>query len=119
MKQHIIAMGGGGFTHGPDHLGLDRYAIAQTGKVRPKVCFIPTASGDSDTYIQQFHSSYQSLNCTTTHLSLYKPPTTDFDSFVKDHDMIYVGGGNTRNLMVLWRDWGLDEVIRPHLQKVW
>jgi dipeptidase E len=117
MPQQIIAMGGGGFTSEPINLALDRYALQQTHKERPKVCFIPTASGDSDSYIQKFYEAYRTLECVPVHLSLFKPQTTDFDSFVKEQDMIYVGGGNTRNLLVLWRDWGLDAIIRSALEQ--
>ena len=117
MLGQVIAMGGGGFSMEPENLALDRYALAQTGKGRPKVCFVPTASGDSDTYIQKFYDSYKTLECVPTHLSLFKPPTTDFNSFVKEQDLIYVGGGNTRNLMVLWRNWGLDTIFHSAMEQ--
>jgi dipeptidase E len=117
MRQQIIAMGGGGFSIDSTNLALDRYALEQTHTQRPKVCFVPTASGDSETYTQKFYEAYRTLECVPTHLSLFKPPTTDFDSFVKEQDMIYVGGGNTRNLLVLWRDWGLDTIFRSALEQ--
>lgn len=111
MKQ-IIAMGGGGFSMEPDNLLLDRYVLAQTGKERPKVCFVPTASGDAQGYIDRFYASFHELPCEPSHLSLFKAPTTDLESYVLDKDVIYVGGGNTRNMLVLWREWGLDVILR-------
>ncbi|HEY3341792.1 MAG TPA: Type 1 glutamine amidotransferase-like domain-containing protein, partial [Anaerolineae bacterium] len=54
MKQ-IIALGGGGFSMEPDNPLLDQYVLAQTGKPHPKVCFLPTASGDSPDYIVRFY----------------------------------------------------------------
>lgn len=112
MKRQIIAMGGGGFSTEPDNLLLDEYFLQQTGKDCPKICFVPTASGDSDNYIRRFYDAFTTLECRPSHLSLFKPPTADLESFVLAHDAIYVGGGNTRNLLVLWREWGLDKFLR-------
>ena len=111
-QPQIIAMGGGGFSMEPENLSLDRYVLSATGQPKPKACFLPTASGDAQSYIDRFNDSFSSLPCTPTHLSLFKPPTTDLRSFVLEHNVIYVGGGNTRNLLVLWREWGLDEILR-------
>jgi dipeptidase E len=112
----IIAMGGGGFLMEPDNLSLDRYVLSATGAERPKICFVPTASGDAQTFIDRFYSSFNTLPCIPTHLSLFKPPKADLRSFVLEQDAVYVGGGNTRALMVLWREWGLDEILRDAWQ---
>ncbi|KYD03086.1 Type 1 glutamine amidotransferase-like domain-containing protein [Bacillus atrophaeus] len=111
MKQ-IIAMGGGGFSMEPDHLLLDQYLLEQTKKSAPRVCFLPTASGDSESYIQRFYHAFHKLECMPDHLSLFKPPSTDLASFIYEQDIVYVGGGNTRNLLVLWKEWGLDHILR-------
>ncbi len=71
-SRHIIAMGGGGFSMEPDNPMLDLYVLKQTGKENPKVCFIPTASGDSQCYIDRFYQSFNKLQCTPSHLSLFK-----------------------------------------------
>lgn len=111
MRQ-IIAMGGGGFSMEPDNLLLDRYILDQSGSARPKVCFVPTASGDSEGYVERFYTACGDLDCEPSHLSLFRPPTRDLESFVLEKDVIYVGGGNTKNLLALWRDWGLDRILR-------
>lgn len=108
----IFAMGGGGFSMEPDNLSLDQYILDQTHKARPSVCFVPTASGDSDGYILNFYKAFSKLECQPSFLSLFKPPTADLESFVMEKDVIYVGGGNTRSMLVLWREWGLDEIFR-------
>jgi dipeptidase E len=108
----IIAMGGGGFSMEPDNLLLDRYVLAQSRESRPKVCFVPTASGDADDYIKRFYQAFATLNCEPSHLSLFRGQQEDLAACLADQDVIYVGGGNTRNLLTLWRDWGLDIVIR-------
>lgn len=111
MRQ-IIAMGGGGFSMEPDNPLLDRYILQQANKSRPKICFIPTASGDADGYIEKFYDFFNQQECAPSHLSLFKLPTRDLERFVLDQDIIYVGGGNTKNLLLLWKEWGLDKILR-------
>ncbi len=108
----IIAMGGGGFSMEPDNPLLDQYILKQVNKPQPKICFIPTASGDADSYIEKFYDFFNQQECIPSHLSLFKPPTRDLERFVLEQDIIYVGGGNTKNLLVLWKEWGLDGILR-------
>ena len=115
MKKHVLAMGGGGFTSKPENLKLDEYLLSLSNKKNPKVCFIPTASGDDESYTRCFYSAYKKLECETSHLSLFSPPEGDLRDFVMEKDIFYVGGGNTRNLLVLWKEWGLDQ----HLYEAW
>jgi dipeptidase E len=115
MRQ-IIALGGGGFSMEPDNPLLDLYILAQTKKQNPKVCFVPTASGDSENYISRFYKSFESHNCVPSHLSLFSPPSRDLEDYVMDKDVIYVGGGNTKNLIALWKDWGLDAILKKAWQ---
>lgn len=114
MKQ-IIALGGGGFSMEPENPLLDDYILAQTKVRNPKVCFLPTASGDSVDYIQRFYHAFASKACEPSHLSLFKPPTRDLEAYILDKNIIYVGGGNTKNLMILWKEWGIDQA----LMKAW
>jgi dipeptidase E len=108
----IVAMGGGGFSMEPENLRLDRFILSTAAVPQPKVCFVGTASGDAQMYIDNFYAAFRTLPCAPAYLSLFKPPTTDLRSFVLEQDVIYVGGGNTRNLLVLWREWGLDAILR-------
>lgn len=112
----IVAMGGGGggggFSMEPDNPLLDRYVLEISRSERPAVCFLPPASGDAEGYINGFYAAFDRFPCRPSHLSLFKPPKADLRSFILDQDVIYVGGGNTRNLLVLWREWGLDRFLR-------
>lgn len=110
MRQ-IVAMGGGGFSMEPENPLLDRYVLGLAPGGRPKVCFIGTASGDSEGYIDRFYGAFREHDCEPSHLSLFRPTTSDLKSFVLDKDIIYVGGGNTKNLLALWREWGLVEIL--------
>jgi peptidase E len=111
QTKHIIALGGGGFSMEPDNLRLDRYVLQQARIANPNVCFLPTASGDSEDYIRRFYGTFHSLPCRPRHLSLFKPPA-DLAGFLGECDVIYVGGGNTRNLMAIWREWQLAPLLR-------
>ncbi|WP_394542827.1 peptidase E (plasmid) [Priestia aryabhattai] len=111
MRQ-IIAMGGGGFSMEPENLLLDQYILSQAKKESPKVCFVPTASGDQDNYIERFYKTFNKMECKPSHLSLFEPNFVDLEKYVLEQDIIYVGGGNTRNMLLLWREWGLDKVLR-------
>lgn len=113
MTRQIIAMGGGGF--GTEPSLLDRYFVRQTGHPNPRVCFIGTATGDAESYVLRFYMAYGALGCRPAHLPLFKRTPRDLESFLLDFDAIYVGGGNTRSLLAVWRDWGLDR----HLRTAW
>ena len=108
----IVAMGGGGFSMEPDNPLLDDYVLSLLEKSSPRVCFLPTASGDSDSYIVKFYEAFGNGRCVPTHLSLFRRTIDDLRSFILDQDVIYVGGGNTANMLAAWRVHGLDEILR-------
>ena len=107
---HIIAMGGGGFSM--DDSQLDRYIIGQTPASQPKICFLPQAGAEDDFYIVRFYRSFLDLGCAPSHLSLFRPHTADIADFLLAQDIIYVGGGNTKSLLALWREWEVDVILR-------
>lgn len=109
---HIVAMGGGGFSGRKRDDALARYVLDLTRARRPRVCFIPTASGDSAAYVRRFERTAQRLRVTTSVLSVFALPTGDLAKFLCAHDAVFVGGGNTRNMLALWRLWGLDDALR-------
>jgi len=114
--RQIVAMGGGGFSFGPDWASLDDYVLGLTGKGRPKVCFLPTASGDSDTYIVRFYEAFPPSRAVASHLALFKRSVTDLRAFLLDQDVIYVGGGNTAAMLAIWRVHGVDAALREAWQ---
>jgi peptidase E len=100
----------------PESLRLHRYVLALAEKDRPKVCFVPTAGGESPPHIVTYYATFTPLNTVPSHLSLFSPPTADLRSYLLDHDVIYVGGGNTKSMLALWREWGLDAILREAWQ---
>jgi peptidase E len=112
-------MGGGGFSMEPDNPLLDDFILGLSRRHPARVCFVPTASADSATYIVRFYRAFAG-RCIPTDLTLWESQslarrparTSDLAGFVADQDVIYVGGGNTANLLVLWRRHGLDRLFR-------
>jgi dipeptidase E len=90
VKQ-IIALDGGGFSMEPGNPLLDLYILRQAENEKPNICFVPTASGDSDNYIERFYTAFEQHDCIPTHLSLFKPSTNDLEDFVLSQDIIFVG----------------------------
>ncbi len=112
-QRHIVAMGGGGFTTDGDNRLLDDFVLSLArNKRRPKICFLATASGDSDPYISLFHDSFPPSRAHAVHLKLFDRKVPDLRSFIGEQDVIYVGGGNTANLLAVWRLHGLDRILR-------
>ena len=111
MKQ-IIALGGGGFSYTGALEPIDRYILAQANSTHPRILFVPTASGDSDSYILKFYSAFRSANCVPTHLSLFRRDVKDLERFILNQDIIFVGGGNTVNMLAIWKEHGVDLIMK-------
>ena len=111
-ERHIVALGGGGFSDEPDNPLLDDYILSLTGKSTPKVCFVPTASGDSPVYVTRFGESFPPARAEAVPLALFHRTIEDLRAFVLSQDVVYVGGGNTVNMLAVWRAHGLDTILR-------
>ena len=114
--RQIIAMGGGGFSMDPDDPLLDDHLLAATGVAQPRVCFLPTASGDADGYIQRFHDAF-AVRAEPSWLGLFDRQVDDIDAFLGAQHAIYVGGGNTANMLAVWRVHGVDRALRAAYQR--
>lgn len=121
MKGQILSIGGGGFSqwgkYSEEDAGIERYFLQQTKKKVPSICFLPTASADDAGYTVNFYRAFTKQRCKPFHLSLYSPCTADIESYLLEQDAIYVGGGSTKNLLVLWKEWGLDTILRKALEQ--
>lgn len=110
-------MGGGVLAPDTGNRALERYVLEATGKARPRVLFVGTASGDDLSYIARFYESYAALDCTPSHLTFFKRTPADLRALVFAHDVVHVGGGNTRSMLAVWREWGLDAILRDALEQ--
>jgi dipeptidase E len=106
-----VAMGGGGFSMEPDNPALDHFVISLARRENPSVCFLATASGDAESYIDSFYSAFGKLPCRPTHVPLFAR-TPDLKRVLLEQDAIYVGGGNTKSMLAVWREWEIPELLR-------
>ena len=108
-------MGGGGFTMEPENPALDDYVLGLAeGVPMPRICLLPTASGDGEAQIRQFHATFGARNCEPMHISLFRlgsRPIPLRETLLAQH-VIYVGGGSMLGLLAVWRALGLDGILR-------
>ncbi|WP_182524937.1 peptidase E [Nocardioides dongkuii] len=119
----IVALGGGGFSMDPEPL-LDDFVLSLATRRRgvgglPKVCFVPTASGDAETYVDRFLEAFagRAETATLRLFHLHELGGADLREHLLAQDVVYVGGGSTANLLALWRLHGLDTVLREALEQ--
>lgn len=114
VRGTVVALGGGGFSMADDgSSAIDDHILELTGKSAPKVCFVPTASGDSREYAGRFEAAFAG-RVETTVLSLFghTPGGYQDPQVLREQDVIYVGGGSTANLLTVWRLHGLPHLLR-------
>lgn len=113
-KRRIFASGGQ-YLLGP---GTDRlllkYMISLVGKKDPTICFLPTAQADAAQAIVNWYESMNELPCRPKHMRLINNSTNlkEFEAQLLAMDAIFVGGGNTLNMLAIWKAQGVDKVLR-------
>lgn len=115
-KRQIFAMGG--WRTAKEGLPLMKAFIGLTGKPNPKVCLLPTAAGDSAESIVSWYDVMNQLDCRPRHLRLFQPSKVDdWEKALMEMDAIYVGGGNTLNMLAIWKEQGIDKILRKAWEK--
>jgi peptidase E len=112
--RQIVAFGGGGFSMESGNPLLDDYVLGLTKAERPRVCFLPSASGDADHYIVRFYRAFAGHRCEASHISLFRREQgpSDLRRHLLSQDLIYVGGGSVVSLLGVWRAHGIDSILR-------
>jgi dipeptidase E len=112
--RQIVALGGGGFSMEPGNPLMDAYLLSLVDRPRPRVCFLPSASGDADHYVVRFYRHFGADRCEASHISLFRREhgVEDMRAHLLAQDVIYVGGGSVISLLGVWRAHGLDLVLR-------
>jgi dipeptidase E len=110
-EPQIVAIGGGGLSADPDRYAIERYIVGQARRARPSVCYVGTASGDENAYAVRFYAAMAELDCRASRLPFFAR-TPDLRQLVLAQDVVYVGGGNTKSMLAVWREWGLDAMLR-------
>jgi len=114
VTERIVAMGGGGFSAGVEDAAIDIFALGLCESTTPRICLLPTASGDPEEQIGRFYAFFGGRACEPSHVSLFRLGQLAID--LRDHllsqDLIYVGGGSLLNMLAIWRVHGLDAILR-------
>jgi dipeptidase E len=113
QARQVVAFGGGGFSQESGNPLLDDYVLGLTGRASPRICFLPTASGDADHYVVRFYNAFRD-RARPSHLSLFRRErgVGDIRTHLLAQDVIYVGGGSLISLLGVWRAHGIDAILR-------
>jgi len=110
-ERHIVAFGGLRPTPGRVHPIVD-YVLDLTGKPRARVAILPTARGDAPEIIELLYARLPADRTERSHLALFSRSIADIRGYLLSQDVIWVGGGNTANMLAVWRVHGVDQVLR-------
>jgi len=102
MTKQIVAMGGGGYLMEPNNPLLDDFVLSLARGSESRVCLLPTAAGDSVRLLAMFYT-HLAPRCKATHLALFNRRVDDVDAFLRAQDIVFVSGGNTANMLAVWR----------------
>lgn len=108
MTRRIVACGGRELFYPT----LIDYVLSFAKRTRPKVLFLPTASGDAPGYQMLFGQAFTGRPCDIAVLQLFDRTADDLDALIRDQDVVVVGGGNTANMLAIWRVHGVDRALR-------
>ena len=110
----ILTLGGGGFSTSDDgSSAIDDLLLELTGRSRPRVCFVPTASGDAEGYVERFRAAFRGrAELSVLSLFGFAPGGYTDPGLLLDQDVVYVGGGSTANLLAVWRLHGVPALLR-------
>jgi len=110
--RRIVGLGGGGFSRFGRYSKLDDYILGLTQKDHPRILYLGTAGGDSDAHIVLFYEAFAG-RARPSHLKLFGAPNrSEWRPLIREQDVIYVGGGNTANMLAIWRVHGMDQALR-------
>lgn len=107
----IVAIAGGDLTSTRE---LNIHTIKLTDKINPNVLFIGTASRDAEEYIEVITKEFKLLNCEVKSLCICSKShdEKEVESLISWADIIYIGGGDTIYMMQVWKQHGLDEMLK-------
>jgi dipeptidase E len=121
--QRVLAIGGGGFLMEDEPSPIDAFILSLVAKPKPRICLVSTPSGDHPQHIEKFYAAFPATNCDPSHLAFFREPMAgsiplaNLHDNILDQDIVYVGGGNTRSALAVWREWGLDKTLKSAYAK--
>jgi dipeptidase E len=94
------------------HPALTRFVFGLARRPRPRVLLLPTASGDNAGYLLTFYQQLAGIDCEPGHLALFDRTVDDIPTLIGAQDVLMVSGGNTANMLAVWRVHGVDRALR-------
>lgn len=117
-QRHIVAIGGALLAATPAVVeSVYKYVLKLTGKTDPSVLIINTATGDDPLALLRQYQAFANLPCRTSHLRFFDRTPRDLRSLILSQDAIMVGGGNTKSMLAVWREYGVDKILREAWEK--
>src|ERR687888_128922 len=110
VEPQIVGLGGAGRSE-DETRRLLAHVVGLAGTTAPKVCVVPTATGDDADGVLRLYGLLPA-DARVSHLPFFPWPPDDLRGFALAHDVIFVGGGNTANALAIWRVHGFDEILR-------
>ena len=104
---HIVAMGG----WDADDVPLADLVLGLARRERPRICYLPTAAAERDGSIASFFEAFAARTEPSV-LRLFGVPRAGIRDFLLEQDVIWVAGGNTANMLAVWRVHGVDSALR-------
>lgn len=101
-------------------IAIDKEILRLTDSAAPRLLFIPTASGDSQSYYDVVKTHFLKIGFSSVDVLCPSDKTLtkkEIKNTILAHDAIYVGGGNTLKMMTLWRKLGVDKILKQALDK--
>ena len=111
QQQRILAMGGIQLVPDSTDWPLLQFMLDLSGRERPRVCMLATASGENAAGLANFYATF-ARRAEPTHLDLFGRKVGDVEGFLLDQDVIFVAGGNTANMLAIWRIHGVDRALK-------
>jgi peptidase E len=109
MERHIVGLGGG--AEPEQWARMRRFVLGLTGKERPNLLFVPTAVGDEDSSIAMVYEAWTPLAQMSV-LRVFPWPPENLRELILSQDAINVSGGNTANMLAIWKVHGIDTLLR-------
>jgi dipeptidase E len=112
--RRILALGGHDFDRRVGNDAICDLIVELAQSPRPRICLLPTASGDPEDQIARFRRAFAERDCVPEVISLFRlgEKPVDLREELLSQDAVYAGGGSMVNLVAIWRAHGLDEILR-------
>jgi dipeptidase E len=108
-ERQIVAIGGGRACD-----GLARFLVGLTDKPRPRLLYVGTASAEDAAAALHIYDRFGPI-ADVTRLEFFPWPPDDLQAQVLESDLVFVGGGNSANMLAIWQVHGVDELLREAL----